>query len=257
MSFNLPETETIRGIYLLLPTSIFTPAQPTAARSFSQTTSHIKAETNITLEPVLVQYSYRGPPDGSTNCIMFDQEKPIILFDSQPDQQGGVIYESLVRFKNHLAVAWTGDVVLDVEPGMVRLQWYTVSISNISFSLLGYWTCSDFQQTDGKFGKRDYELREYNEARQGFEKLSILDDVGRCMILGYPSQNPYSIYGESPFAIKEREKKEILDSARYRDFVPRAKKGPSVAEQIDDILDSEDKKPKSTKDTSKVETQEV
>lgn len=134
---------------------------------------------------------------------------------------------------------------------MVHGRW------NPPYALLAPWTHSSRQQTDGKFGKRDYELREYNEARQGFEKLSILDDVGRCMIMGYPSQNPYSIYGESPFAIKEREKREILESNRYKDFVPRAKKGPTVAEQIDDILDAEDKKPQAVKDTAKVKTQEV
>ena len=62
------------------------------------------------------------------------------------------------------------------------------------------------------------------------------------MILGYPSQNPYSIYGESPYALQEREKRELLDSDQYKGFIPRSKKGVSVGQRIDEILDSEDKR---------------
>ncbi|KAF2147769.1 hypothetical protein K461DRAFT_298385 [Myriangium duriaei CBS 260.36] len=166
----------------------------------------------------------------------FFAERPIVFFDSHPEPPAGIVWDSINSVKKQLIISWTGDVVLDVQPGLVRLQWYT---------------------TDGKFGKKDYELREHEDVRQGFEKLCTLDDVSRCQVLGYPSQNPFSIFGESEFAIQERKKREILDSAQYRDFIPRNKKGPSVAEQIDDIIDFEEKKQEGKKQQFVVGEEEV
>ncbi|GAM91513.1 hypothetical protein ANO11243_095650 [Dothideomycetidae sp. 11243] len=154
------------------------------------------------------------------SSIMFE-ERPIIFFDSHPEPPAGIIWDSISHIKKQLTIAWTGDVVLDVQPGLLRLQWYT---------------------SDGKFGKRDYEIREFEEVRRGFEELCKLDEVSRTMIVGYPSQNPYSMFGESEYAIHEKKKRDILNSAEYRDFVPKAKKGPSVSQQIDDIINADTKK---------------
>ncbi|TKX22459.1 hypothetical protein C1H76_5241 [Elsinoe australis] len=147
------------------------------------------------------------------------EERPIIFFDSHPEPPAGIIRDSLSRFTKHLMTAWTGDVVIDVQPGMIRLQWYT---------------------TDGNFGKRDYELREHAEAQTGWETLCNLPEVDRAMIVGYPSQNPYSIDGKSQWVVQEMKKKEIMQSQEYRDLVPRKKKEPGIGDRIDDIIQDED-----------------
>ncbi|KAF4553534.1 Hypothetical protein D9617_6g092650 [Elsinoe fawcettii] len=146
-------------------------------------------------------------------------ERPIIFFDSHPEPQAGIVRDSISRFTKHLKTAWTGDVVLDIEPGMLRLQWYT---------------------TDNTFGKRDYLLREHSEAQTGWETLCNLPEVQRAMIVGYPSQNPYSIDGKSQWKLQEQKKREILQEERYRDLVPRQKKEPGVGDRIEDILMEEE-----------------
>ncbi|PNS18156.1 hypothetical protein CAC42_3601 [Sphaceloma murrayae] len=146
-------------------------------------------------------------------------ERPIIFFDSHPEPPAGIVRDSLSRFTKHLKTAWTGDVVIDVQPGMLRLQWYT---------------------TDGNFGKRDYELREHAEAQTGWETICNLPDVARAMIVGYPSQNPYSIDGKSQYAVQEMRRQEILRSQEYRDLVPRKKKEPGVGDRIEDIIMEEE-----------------
>ncbi|KAG8631807.1 hypothetical protein KVT40_000947 [Elsinoe batatas] len=146
-------------------------------------------------------------------------ERPIVFFDSHPEPQTGIVRDSINRFTKHLMTAWTGDVVLDVEPGMLRLQWYT---------------------TDSTFGKRDYLLSEHTECQTGWETLCNLPEVSRAMIVGYPSQNPYSIDGKSQWKLQERKKKEILQSEQYRYLVPRKKKEPTVGQKIEDILQEEE-----------------
>lgn len=96
-------------------------------------------------------------------------------------------------------------------------------------------------QTDGKEGKRDYELKDHEEVRLGFEKLFTLNEVSRAMVLGYASQNPYSIYGKSEYQQQQEEKQKMLE-AQYRDFVPRKAKKENVGAEIDMILDEEDKR---------------
>lgn len=138
--------------------------------------------------------------------------------------------------------AWTGDVVIDVQPGMIRLQWYTVrpppppQQPAASFIM----QITNATQTDGNFGKRDYELREHAEAQTGWETLCNLPEVDRAMIVGYPSQNPYSIDGKSQWVVQEMKKKEIMQSQEYRDLVPRKKKEPGIGDRIDDIIQDED-----------------
>ena len=121
-------------------------------------------------------------------------------------------------------------------------------------------------QTDGKEGNRDYELKEHDEVRRGFEKLAGLQEVARVMVLGYASQNPYAIYGEeSEFERLEREKKRMFDAQPYRDFVPKEKRrggGPDgkagnladlLRDDIQNLIDMEDKKTAVVKETRKEE----
>jgi len=165
------------------------------------------------------------------------EEKPIILFDTHPGNATSFVQESWDRFRRHIGTAWTGVPYFDVSPGMLRLFWTTVCHPNACDKS----TLIHSHQTDGKEGKRDYELREHEEVRQGFEVLASLNDVGRAMVLGYASQNPYVIFGESEFERQEKERKKILESTQYRDFVPRKRK-ENVGAEIDHILDMEEKK---------------
>jgi len=96
-------------------------------------------------------------------------------------------------------------------------------------------------QTDGKEGKRDYELKDHEEVRLGFEKLFTLNEVARAMVIGYASQNPFSIYGKSEYQQQQEEKKKMLE-AQYQDFVPRKSKKENVGAEIDMILQDEERR---------------
>lgn len=57
---------------------------------------------------------------------IFD-ERPVIFFDSHPEPPAGMLWNAVSHVKGQLKTAWTGEVILDVKPGLLRLQWYTVS----------------------------------------------------------------------------------------------------------------------------------
>ena len=61
------------------------------------------------------------------------------------------------------------------------------------------------------------------------------------MVIGYASQNPYSIYGKSEYQQQQEEKKKMLE-AQYRDFVPRKSKKENVGAEIDMILKDEERR---------------
>lgn len=169
----------------------------------------------------------------------FYDERPMIYFDSHPEPPAGLVWNALSHVKNQLYIAWTGDVVLDVQPGLLRLQWWTVRNPQAPSKA----PSTNGLQDEGKFGKRDYEIREFEEVRLGFEQLCNIPEVARCQVLGYPSQNPFSVYGESPYALNERKKREILASPEYQSWGSKSKKdGVSVGQKIDAIIGSEDKK---------------
>lgn len=67
-----------------------------------------------------------------------------------------------------------------------------------------------------------------------------MPEVARAMVVGYPSQNPYSIDGKSQYAVQEMRKQDLLKSQEYRDMVPRKKKEPSVGARIEDIIMEEE-----------------
>jgi len=70
------------------------------------------------------------------------------------------------------------------------------------------------------------------------------------MVLGYASENPYSLFGKSKFEEMEEEKRRMLEN-QYRDFIPKKRKPQSIGAQIDDILDAEEKEEKAAKVSEK------
>jgi len=99
-------------------------------------------------------------------------ESPVIFFDSHPEQQDSYLYSYVSSLKSTLSTAWTGIVPPFLEPGELRIVWWT---------------------TDGNEGNKDYPLRKYREVRDQYETLLNHPDVKRCLITGYPGQNPYAM----------------------------------------------------------------
>jgi len=63
------------------------------------------------------------------------EECPIVIFDSDPNAKSNFLINTISRFTSHLSTAWTGDYVPDVEPGSIRVQWWTVSFVKLSISI--------------------------------------------------------------------------------------------------------------------------
>lgn len=63
------------------------------------------------------------------------------------------------------------------------------------------------------------------------------------MVLGYPTQNPFSIYGQSEFEKEEQRKRELMDTMYGGNFGGSKKKEKeSVGVKIEEILDGEEKR---------------
>jgi len=78
-------------------------------------------------------------------------------------------------------------------------------------------------------------------------------DVTRVQIVGYASQNPYTLHRSadgmiSGFELEQEKKKELLRSNGYKDFIPRNNEGVDkgqdlgVGQKIDQILRQEEKR---------------
>lgn len=52
---------------------------------------------------------------------------PVVFFDSHPELQHGYLASWVYSFRDHLKIAWTGDVPKQLHPGTLRLVWWTVS----------------------------------------------------------------------------------------------------------------------------------
>jgi signal transduction histidine kinase len=99
-----------------------------------------------------------------------DFGSPTIFFDSHPEEQESYLYSYWSSFKATLKIAVTGQVPKFLNPGTLRIIWYT---------------------HDGNEGLKDYELHEYALVRDNFDVLLRLDEVRRVVIMGYSGQNPY------------------------------------------------------------------
>ncbi|KEQ87828.1 hypothetical protein D6D19_05431 [Aureobasidium pullulans] len=112
---------------------------------------------------------------------------PIIFFDSHPEQQNGYIASWVYAFRDHLKIAWTGDVPKKLFPGTLRLVWWT---------------------TDGVQGLRDFELHQSELIKSLWDSLLDNPDVARALVTGYSGQNPYVLsYGDNPWLTKEQKER--------------------------------------------------
>ncbi|KAF1348987.1 hypothetical protein BDV97DRAFT_195967 [Delphinella strobiligena] len=112
---------------------------------------------------------------------------PAIFFDSHPEQQPSYLGSYWAMFKSHLYIAWSGDVPKRLNPGTLRLTWWT---------------------TDNVQGLRDYELHQHSLVKTQYDSLCGIPDVSRCMIMGFSGQNPYIMtYGHNIWQEKFRAEK--------------------------------------------------
>ena len=121
---------------------------------------------------------------------------PTIFFDSHPSEQESYLYSYWSSLKSNLKIAWTGVVPKFLNPGTLRIIWYT---------------------HDGSEGMKDYELHEYALVRDNFDVLLKLDEVRRVVIMGYSGQNPYVMGpgGRNPFQDKfQRDLKRAMREAK-------------------------------------------
>ncbi|KAG0648479.1 hypothetical protein D0Z07_5489 [Hyphodiscus hymeniophilus] len=139
-----------------------------------------------------------------------------IFFDSHPEEQESYLYSYWSSFKSSLKIAWTGQVPKFLNPGTLRIIWYT---------------------QDGSEGMKDYELHEYALVRDNFDVLLRLDEVRRVVIMGYSGQNPYvlGVGGRNPFQDKfQRDLKRAQREARHAKLsqaVTEKGAGPSMSRE--------------------------
>jgi hypothetical protein len=105
-----------------------------------------------------------------SNPPNLDFGSPTIFFDSHPEEQESYLYSYWSSLKLQLKIAYTGKVPKFLNPGQLRIIWYT---------------------HDGNEGLKDYELHEYKLVRDNFDVLLALPEVRRVVIMGYSGQNPY------------------------------------------------------------------
>jgi hypothetical protein len=117
---------------------------------------------------------------------------PTIFFDSHPEEQESYLYSYWSSFKATLKIAVTGQVPRFLNPGTLRIIWYT---------------------HDGNEGMKDYELHEYALVRENFDVLLGLDEVRRVVVMGYSGQNPYILGagGRNPWQDKFRREFQKMD----------------------------------------------
>ena len=121
---------------------------------------------------------------------------PTIFFDSHPEEQESYLYSYWSSLKASLKIAYTGRVPKFLNPGQLRIIWYT---------------------QDGNEGLKDYELHEYALVRDNFDVLLNLSEVRRVVIMGYSGQNPYIIGdgGRNPWQDRfDREFKKMEQEGR-------------------------------------------
>ncbi|RDW74955.1 hypothetical protein BP6252_06097 [Coleophoma cylindrospora] len=107
---------------------------------------------------------------------------PVIFFDSHPEEQESYLYSYYSSLKKTLKIAFTGNVPKPLEPGKLRLVWWT---------------------HDGSEGHKDYELHQYALVRDNFDGLLALPEIRRCLVTGFAGQNPY-VAGNNPWEMDKK-----------------------------------------------------
>ncbi|KAG9247497.1 hypothetical protein BJ878DRAFT_492143 [Calycina marina] len=148
----------------------------------------------------------------------FFSEKPVIFEDSNPEQQDSYVYSYITSLRGSLHIAFTGQVPKFHEPGKLRLIWWLVG--------------------SGTQGMKDYELRQYEEVYDNFNKLRILPEVARCCILGYKSQNPYAATTQSRL-LTDMLDKEIEKTRKERERTVGFGTKPSILDVEDLVKETE------------------
>jgi hypothetical protein len=149
---------------------------------------------------------------------------PIIYFDSHPEEQAqSYLYSGLSWLGSQLHIAFTGQVPRPHLPGNLRVIWY---------------------MTDGNQGLKDYQLHEYVQVRENFNELLKMDEIRRVVIMGYPSENPYTIEagGKKSKLAKQLDKKMQRIREDRREVKKNMEKDKAVygADEMDERIDSEE-----------------
>lgn len=145
--------------------------------------------------------------------------KPIVFFDSHPEEQESYLHSYWSGLKSNLKIAWTGEVPKFHETGVLRLYFYT---------------------QEGRIGHKDYELREYEKVKEDWQKALELPDVRRAVIMGYSGQNPYTL-GNNPWVEKfKRDKKNQARAEALRKKQDEARTVTRKDNDVGNLIDFDD-----------------
>jgi len=155
-----------------------------------------------------------------------DFGRPSIFFDSHPSEQESYLYSYWSSLKTSLHIAWTGQVPKPLEPGMLRLI---------------FWTHDNSQ------GIKDYPLHEYAGVQDAFNEALQQPEVRRCMVMGFSGQNPYILGdgGKNPWVEKfEREARNRKREQKETERKEKLGKVLNIEDLIEDTEEFEEKKRK-------------
>lgn len=111
---------------------------------------------------------------------------------------------------------------------------------------------------------RDYELRQATSVKEAFEELFNLPEVAHAVVLGYASQNPYTMYQDGSVDEKgnPRPKDALADGPQNwiktrktnARGVEEVETNGTIFNNINEIIDAADKEPPKVvyKDTEEV-----
>jgi len=167
----------------------------------------------------------------------FFSETPVIFEDTNPDQQDSYLGSYITSLKGSLYTAATGIVPKFHEPGKIRVV---------------FWT------TENSQGDKEFELIQYEEAYEFFNKCRLLGDVRRACIMGYKGQNPYAATTKSRL-LTEMLDREIEKTRKERERVGGVKPMKEEVLNIEDLVEGLDgvEKARKEKEASKREKVEV
>jgi len=148
----------------------------------------------------------------------FFSENPVIFEDSNPEQQDSYVYSYITSLRGSLHTAMTGIVPKFHEPGKLRLVWWLLS---------------------GTEGSKDYELRQYMECYDDFQKLRLLPEVKRVCIMGYAGQNPYAATPKSRM-LTDMLDREIEKTRKEREKMGGFKTKPSLLD-VENLVEETEK----------------
>ncbi|GAB7364837.1 hypothetical protein MBLNU230_g5630t1 [Neophaeotheca triangularis] len=151
----------------------------------------------------------------------YDPGRITIFYDarttSSPNDRLTYFHHYWLATKSYLQ--WPSIWSEDLEPGRLRLVWYT---------------------TAGSEGKRDYPLQSWESVRLAFQSLEL--EGFRPMLLGWVNENPFpELGGRVP-----EETKSVLPKVRkaktYSGFMSGHREGESPHDRVMAIIEAEEKR---------------